>query len=83
MSKRDDEQFDWDADDQMGLWEHQGHPLTLQDLTLAGAPPALPIEVAVYDGVDSSPFLVPLHVEYRGPKDAPAAIVITVQYPLG
>ena len=82
MTKRDDEDFDWEAEDQMGLWEHQGHPLTLQDLALARARPDLPIEVTVYDGAHSSDFLAPLHVDYRGPKDAPTAIVITVQDPL-
>jgi hypothetical protein len=38
----------------------------------------LPIEVTVYDGSDSSPFLTPLHVDFRGPQDAPTAVVITV-----
>ena len=63
----------------MGIWEHQGRPLTLRELLWhADESLDLPIEVIVYDGTDSSPFLTPLHVDFRGPQSAPSAIVITV-----
>jgi len=79
MTDRDDEDFDWHEVDQMGLWEHQGRPLTLRELLQHDDRILdLPIEVTVYDGTDSSPFLTPLHVDFRGPQDAPTAVVITV-----
>jgi hypothetical protein len=63
----------------MGLWEHQGRPLTLRVLLDQNEGILdLPIEVTVYDGTVSSPFLTPLHVDFRGPQDAPTAVVITV-----
>jgi len=80
MADRDDEDFDWNSVDQMGLWEHQGRPLTLRQLLAQNNDGILdlPIEVTVYDGTVSSPFLAPLHVDFRGPRDAPSAVVITV-----
>jgi hypothetical protein len=79
MADRDDEDFDWHAVDQMGLWEHQGRPLTLRELLRHdGRILDLPIEVTIYDGTGSSPFLTPLHVDFRGPQNAPSAVVITV-----
>jgi hypothetical protein len=80
MADRDDEDFDWSSEDQMGLWEHQGRPLTLRQLLNQNDDSILdlPVEVTVYDGTDSSPFLAPLHVDFRGSRDAPAAVVITV-----
>ncbi len=75
MAKPDDEEHDWHDDDPMGVWEHQGHPLRVRDLARL---PDLPIEVAVYDGATASPLLSPLHVDFRGPKANPTAIVITV-----
>jgi hypothetical protein len=78
MPNRDDEDFDWHAVDQMGLWEHQGKPLTIRDLVRHVELLDLPIEITVYDGIDASPFLTPLHVDYRGPQESPAAIIITV-----
>jgi|tagenome__1003787_1003787.scaffolds.fasta_scaffold19513042_2 hypothetical protein len=79
MADRDDEDFDWNSVDQMGLWEHQGQPLTLRQLLRQNDGLLdLPVEVTVYDGINSSPFLTPLHVDFRGPRDAPTAVVITV-----
>jgi hypothetical protein len=78
MTDRHDEDFDSHVADQMGLWEHQGRPLTLRVLLNQNDGILdLPVEVTVFDGTDSSPFLTPMHVDSRGPQDAPTAVVIT------
>ena len=80
MASRDDEEFDWYDYDQMGIWEHQGRPLTLRDLVRNEGVLDLPVEVSVYDGVSASAFLTPLHVDFRGTPEHPTGIVITVPY---
>jgi hypothetical protein len=72
MTDRDDEDFDWHVADQMGLWEHQGRPLTLRVLLNQNDGILdLPIEVTVYDGTDSSPFLTHCTLTSAGRRTHP------------
>ena len=61
---------------------YQGTPLKVRDLLRAPESILdLPIEVSVYEGQTASAFLIPLHVDFRGPQHSPAAVVITVALP--
>jgi hypothetical protein len=75
-----DDGIEWaDPDDRMGVWEHQGHPLTIRDLLtqMSERELDLPVEVSVYGGIRASRALVPMHVDVRVAQGAPAALVIT------
>jgi hypothetical protein len=76
-----DDDFEWaDPHDEMGLWEHQGKPLTVRDLLtqLSEAHLDLPVEISVYNGMRASQALKPLHVDARVALGVLAALVITV-----
>lgn len=75
-----DHEDDWlEPEDDMGLWEYQLHPLTIEWLrtALAGQSGDLPVEVAFYDGTDIRP-LVPVHIDVKGTDSRATAVVITV-----
>ena len=76
----DETDDEWlEPDDQMGLWEYQLHPLTVQDLrqSLSDLPHGLPVQVEFYDGSEVRA-LRPMHIDLKGKDDRPSAIVITV-----
>ena len=75
--KTDDEWLE--PDDQMGLWEYQLHPLTVEWLreSLNNLPDGLPVQVEFYDGSDVRS-LRPMHIDLKGKDGRPSAIVITV-----
>ncbi len=68
-----------EPDDQMGLWEYQLHPLTVQWLrqSLSQLPDDLPVQVEFYDGSEVRT-LRPMHIDLKGKDERPSAIVITV-----
>jgi hypothetical protein len=69
---------DWDG--LADLWENQGQELTVRDLVraLSTTDPALPIRVAVYDGTERRPLVMPVEVGFVGQGTAPDAVLITV-----
>lgn len=76
----DETDEEWlEPDDQMGLWEYQLHPLTVEWLreSLDNLPDGLPVQVEFYDGSDVRA-LRPMHIDLKGKDDRPSAIVITV-----
>ena len=69
----------WDPDDEMGIWEHQGEPLTVEALRrdLASLDPDTVVTVEHYDGAGAVRALRPMHVDLRI-RPHPSAVVITV-----
>ena len=68
-----------EPDDQMGLWEYQLRPLTVEWLreSLNNLPDGLPVQVDFYDGSEVRA-LRPMHIDLKGENGRPSAIVITV-----
>lgn len=68
-----------DPDDQMGVWEHQGEPLTVEALRteLANLDPDTLVIIEHYDGAGGVRPLRPMHIDLRT-RPHPAAVVITV-----
>ncbi|MGI8982999.1 MAG: hypothetical protein ACR2HM_00440 [Acidimicrobiales bacterium] len=68
-----------DPDDQMGLWEYQLQPLTVESLrsALVSLAVHLPVEVEFYDGSDARR-LRPMHIDLKGRAGEASGFVITV-----
>lgn len=68
-----------EPDDQMGLWEHQGRPLTVKLLlqALATLHPDVVLTIEHYDGAGGTKHLRPMHVDLRI-RPHPGEAVITV-----
>ena len=76
----DETDDEWlEPDDQMGLWEYQLHPLTVEWLreSLNNLPDGLPVQVEFYDGSEVRP-MRRMHIDLKGTKGSPSAIVIPV-----
>lgn len=76
----DETDDEWlEPDDQMGLWEYQLHPLTVQGMrhSLRNLPDDLAVQVDFYDGSEVRA-LRPMHIDLKGKDGRPRAIVITV-----
>lgn len=69
----------WDPDDEMGIWEHQGQPFTVEVLrrALADLDPNAVVTIEHYDGAGGIRVLQPMHVDLRI-RPQPGALVITV-----
>lgn len=69
----------WDPDDEMGIWEHQGEPLTVEALRrdLANVAPDTIVTIEHYDGAGSVSALRPMHIDLRI-RPHPPVVVITV-----
>jgi hypothetical protein len=65
--------------DENGLWENQGHALTVGSLieALRQVPPDRLVEVAWYDGTATRQ-LHPMHLDVRASGSQPVAFVLTV-----
>ena len=68
-----------DPDDQMGVWEYQLQPLTVEALrrALASLEGDLPGEIEFYDGSDVRR-LRAMHIDLKGTAGEPSGFVITV-----
>ena len=81
MAPDHDDAEPWlDPDDDMGLWEHQGHPLTVRWLALAlgqVSNPDVPVTVAYDDGTRRRELRV-VHIDVSGADGRPTALVVTV-----
>jgi hypothetical protein len=77
---RDDADQWLDPNDDMGLWEHQGHPLTVRWLASALAEagdPDLPVTIDYHDGTGWRELSV-VHIDMKGAEGRPTALVFTV-----
>jgi hypothetical protein len=67
-----------DPDDDMGIWEHQGHPLSTRSLMAVLAEvDDVPVEVEFYDGTEVR-MLTVVHIDLRGRGGRATAAVLTV-----
>jgi hypothetical protein len=69
-----------DPNVQGGLWEHQGHPLTLRDLQLAlrDLPDDLAIEVERLDGLGGRDRYIASSLDLRGHDRVAEALVFVI-----
>jgi hypothetical protein len=79
---QDEDNGGWtEPDDQMGLWEHQGHQLTVRwlQLALADLEPDAAVTIEQYDGQGGVRELRPMHIDLRGRPRAEAVVITVVE----
>ena len=69
-----------EPDDLMGVWEHQGQPLTVSALRLAveEVESNALIVIDYYDGSGNVKTVKPMHIDLRGTEGSVNSVVITV-----